>query len=94
MIKITIEEAWATMEACNDRAHSQAWDTWTAADEASDEGDEELAEELRESASAEQASYFNDELSVLSDEEFQAIEYYVKHDDSFRDQFECYGGFD
>lgn len=89
---ITIEEAWASMEACNDRAHSAAWDTWVEADEAQENEEYELAEELRDTASSEQAHYFNCELGDLSDEEYEAIIHYVKTNDDFREQFESYGG--
>ena len=89
---IAIEEAWAVMEVCNDKAHSLAWDTWVEADEAEEDDECELAEELREAASDEQAEYFQGELDDLARDVYDAIIHYAKTNDDFREQFRCYGG--
>ena len=93
----TLEEVWELIESLNEEAHSDAWDSWVEADEAedSDEDDGDVtAEQLREDASLEQAEYFRHsywELSVLDQE---AIKYWLNEDESFKDDFSTWFGYE
>jgi hypothetical protein len=91
----TIEEAWNIIESLNDDAHNQAWDTWIEADElmeSDDESDWEVAEDLREQASLEQAEYFRDSWYDLSEEDQEVVKHWLDHDEDFREQFSTYFG--
>lgn len=93
----TLDEAYSIVEALNEEAHSMAWDTWVEADELEDsdnEDDWDLAEGKREEASDEQAEYFCDEFSCLSEEDRRAVEHWLTADESFRDQFRDWYGRD
>ena len=82
-------EVWAIAEALNENAHSAAWNSWEAADEAEDE---EIAEQLREEASNEQAEYFRDDFFCLSAEDQESIQHLVKVDKDFKEQFRDWYG--
>jgi len=93
----TLDEVYQLVETLNEEAHSDAWDSWIAADEMeeSDEEDSDVtAEQLREEASDEQAGYFRQGFWALSEEYQEAIEYWLKQDQSFRDQFRDWFGHD
>ena len=95
----TLEEIWELVESLNEEAHSDAWDSWIAADilEDSDEEEDEngaTAEQLREEASDEQAEYFRDSYWSLSDEDQEAIKHWLKEDESFKDQFSSWFGYE
>jgi hypothetical protein len=93
----TLDESYSIVEALNEEAHSMAWDTWVEADELEDsdnEDDWDLAEGKREEASNEQAEYFRDEFSCLSEEDRRAVEHWLTADESFRDQFRDWYGRD
>lgn len=91
----TLEEAWSIIEELNDDAHNQAWDTWVQADELSeseDETDWDVAEDLREQASLEQAEYFRDSWYELKASNQEDIKYWLNEDEDFKEQFAVYFG--
>ena len=93
----TLEEIWGLVESLNEEAHSEAWDSWIAADELEDSDAEEdenglTAEELREEASNEQAEYFRQSYWELSDDDREAIIHWLKEDEGFRDEFSSWFG--
>lgn len=91
----TLDEVWGLIESLNEEAHSDAWDSWIAADEMeeSDEDDADVtAEQLREEASEEQAGYFRQGFWALSEQDQTAIKHWFKEDESFRDQFRSWFG--
>ena len=93
----TLDEVWSLAESLNEDAHSEAWDSWIAADEMEDSDEEDsdvTAEQLREEASDEQAGYFRDSYWDLSEEDQTAIRHWLKEDESFRDQFSTWFGYD
>ena len=93
----TLEEVWSLAESLNEEAHSDAWDSWIAADEMEESEEDEdgtSAEQLREEASDEQAGYFRQGYWALSEQDQEAIEYWLKKDESFRDQFSTWFGYD
>ena len=95
---MTLQEAWELAESMNETAHEQSWDSWTAADavEESYEEDEDAAsaEEMREDASAEQASHFREAFWEMDQEQQEGIRHWVRHDEDFRDQFEGWFGWE
>ena len=94
---MTVDEAYRIIENLNEEAHSLSWDTWIAADvmEESDFEDSDMtAEEMREDASAEQASYFRENFVDLKEEERLAVEHYIKTDKEFQEQFKDWYGWD
>jgi len=93
----TLNEVWALAESLNEEAHSDAWDSWIAADEMEESEEDEdgtSAEQLREEASDEQAGYFRDYYWDLNAEDQTAIKHWLKEDESFRDQFSTWFGYD
>ena len=93
----TLDEVWSLAESLNEDAHSQAWDSWIAADAMEDDEDDEdgtTAEQLREEASDAQAGYFRDYYWDLSEEDQTAIKHWLREDESFRDQFSTWFGYD
>lgn len=93
----TLDEAYELAEALNEEAHSDAWDSWIAADEMEESEDEDsdvTAEELREQASDEQAGYFRQGFWALDEEDQEAIEHWLVEDKSFREQFRDWFGRD
>lgn len=83
----TLEQVYDILESINDQAHGRAWDTWTSADA---EEDDELAEELREEASAEQSDWFRNFYWQLSDEDRRAVVYWIIKDEDLADQFKTW----
>jgi len=93
----TLDEVWALAESLNEEAHSDAWDSWIAADEMEESEEDEdgtSAEQLREEASDEQAGYFRQGYWALSEQDQEAIEHWLKEDESFRDEFSSWFGSD
>jgi len=93
----TLAEAWELIDSLNEEAHSNAWDSWVAADEmeeSDDEDSEETAEQLREEASNEQAGYFRESYWELAEEDREAIKHWLKADESFKDQFITWFGYE
>jgi len=93
----TLDEVWALIESLNEEAHSDAWDSWIAADEMEDSDEDEdgtTAEQLREEASDEQAGYFRQGYWALDEEDQAAIEHWLKEDESFKDEFSSWFGHD
>jgi hypothetical protein len=93
---ITLEDAYEIIEVANDDAHQQAWDIWVQADELSesdDESDWDVAEDLREQASSEQAEYFRDNFWQLEENKITGIKHWLKEDEDFKEQFACYYGY-
>lgn len=93
----TLAEIWELVESLNEEAHSDAWDSWVAADELeeSDEDENEnglTAEDLREDASDEQAGYFRQGYWALSEDDQDAIIHWLKEDEAFKDQFSSWFG--
>lgn len=95
-MNVELEKAFDLIETLNGTAHDRAWDTWTAADEISDsaEDDEDWsrAEDMREEASEEQASYFREEFSYLSSEEQELIIRCLSLSEDFKEEFKMYYG--
>ncbi len=86
----TLEEIFNLVENMNEEAHQGAWNTWILADEleeSEDESDWEVAEDKREEASLEQASYFREAYWLLDDEDREAINHWLKEDRGFLEQF-------
>jgi len=93
----TLDEAWQIIEAVNEEAHEQSWDSWIAADEMADSDEDEdgtTAEQMREDASLEQAEYFRNGLWDLSAEDREAVDHWLQADESFREQFRDWFGHD
>lgn len=90
----TLDEIHSMIEYLNEEAHSAAWDTWVEADRLEAEGEDEDAEDMREQASMEQAEYFRDSYYQLNPEDQSAVKYWLKNDESFKDDFSCWFGFD
>ena len=91
---ITLREALDLIDENNQSAYDEAYHLWLEADDADNDGDDELAEELRTKASMAQADYFRDEYYFSSDEQKQGIKYWLKNDAEFKDQFvDFYGEF-
>lgn len=93
----SLDDAIEIIQALNEQAHSESWDSWIAADEfeESDEEDSDTtAESLREDASLEQAQYFRDFYAQLPPDDQSAIKYWIKNDASFRDEFSSWYGED
>ena len=93
----TLEEILELVESLNEEAHSDAWDSWVAAElmEDSDEDDDgSAAEQLREEASVEQAGYFRQGYWASSEDDQEAIKHWLKEDESFKDQFSSWFGYD
>jgi hypothetical protein len=93
----TLAEAWELIDYLNEQAHSDAWDSWVAADEmeeSDDEDSEETAEQLREEASNEQAGYFRESYWELAEEDREAIKHWLTKDNSFRYQFVTWFGYE
>ena len=93
----TLDEVWALAESLNEEAHSDAWDSWIAADEMEESEEDEdgtSAEQLREEASDEQAGYFRQGYWALSEQDQAAIEHWLKQDESFKDEFSSWFGSD
>ena len=89
----TLNEAWELIESMNGEAYRLAYDSWLAADAAEDDEDDwSKAEEMREDASQEQAEYFRDEYGELSEEDRNTVDYWIKNDEDFREQFLAYYG--
>jgi hypothetical protein len=91
----SLEEAWSIIEELNDDAHNQTWDTWIQADELSeseDESDWDVAEDLREQASLEQAEYFRELWYELDSSDQEDIKHWLNEDDDFKEQFAVYFG--
>jgi hypothetical protein len=91
----TLEEAWSVIEELNDDAHNQTWDTWVQADELSESDDEtdwDVAENLREQASLEQAEYFRDSWYELEASDQEDIKHWLNEDEDFKEQFAVYFG--
>lgn len=86
---ITIEDARELIEDLNQVAYDRAWPSWTVSDQ---QEDPELAEELREEASQEQARYFRDEYNQLPRLKRMAIWNYALVDEEFGDQFSSWYG--
>jgi hypothetical protein len=93
----TLAEIWELINSINDEAHSNAYDSWEEADEmeeSDDEDSEEIAEQLREQASNEQAGYFREMYWLLLEEYREAIRYWLKEDESFKDEFSSWFGYE
>lgn len=91
----TLQEVYDIIDTINEDAHQQAWDTWVSADElmeSNEEADWETAEEIREDASMEQASYFRDMYYELDEIDQDSIKYWLKEDDDFKESFSMYFG--
>jgi hypothetical protein len=87
----TLEQVYEIVETLNEEAHQDAWDSWMSADEA-EQNDSDLAEELREEASQEQATYFREGFYHLDDSDRDAVIHWLKHDDDFAEQFRDWFG--
>ena len=91
----TLDEIFDIIESLNDEAHSDAWDSWVAADEMAENDDDEsyeMAENMREEASDEQAEYFRDAYYSLEEEDQEAIKHWLKEDESFKEQLQDWFG--
>ena len=91
----TLDEVFDLAESLNEEAHSEAWDSWIAADEMAENDDDESyekAENMREEASDEQAEYFRDAYCGLEEQDQEAIAHWLKADESFKEQFRDWFG--
>ncbi len=94
---ITRDQAYDIIVNINENAHQQAWDTWLEADalmESDEEDDWEIAEEIKERASQEQAEYFREEFNNLDEATRDAILEYVFTDEEFKEEFSMWYGED
>lgn len=92
---LTREEAYDIIQTINEDAHNAAWDTWERADELSDsinEEDWDLADQVREEASAEQSEHFRRSFNELDEETREAILHYVDTDEDFKEEFVAWYG--
>ena len=80
----TREQAYYIIVDINEAAHQEAWTEWMAAD---NEEDDEKAEELRDSASAIQSNWFRTFYWQLSEEDRQAVLYWIIKDKDFAEEF-------
>jgi len=92
---LTLEDTYNLIQELNEEAHNLSWDTWIQADElmeSDDENDWEAAEELREEASIEQASYFRDSYYELDAEQQDSIKHWLSNNESFKEEFSVWFG--
>lgn len=80
---MTREEAYDIIETLNQTAYDYAYQQWIEA------GDDE---ELREEASVAQQGAFRELYDGLDVETRRAIHYYVRHDEDFAEDFNCWYG--
>lgn len=94
----TLDEVISIVEDLNEQAHEESWDSWVAADELQDNCEDEddimKAEEMREEASDEQASYFRDGFDALDEDDKAAIIHWIGTDSGFKEEFMTYFGYD
>lgn len=93
----SLNEVYEIIQTLNERAHSESWDSWIAADdyeENEDEDEDVTTESLRDEASLEQAEYFRDFYSELSQDDQDAIKHWIRNDESLRDEFSSWYGQD
>ena len=87
----TKDEAYEIICDLNEEAHAATYDAWVEADDMEDE-DEDMAEEMREDASYQQAHEFREAFQTLMPEDKEAVLYYVKHDKDFAEEFNAWWG--
>jgi len=87
----TREEAYEIICDLNEEAHAATYDAWVEADDMEDE-DEDMAEEMREDASYQQAHEFREAFQTLMPKDKEAVLYYVKHDEDFAMEFNAWWG--
>jgi len=87
----TKDEAYEIICDLNEEAHAATYDAWVEADDREDE-DEDMAEEMREDASYQQAHEFREAFQTLMPEDKEAVLYYVKHDEDFAEEFNAWWG--
>ena len=86
----TKEEVYDLIFDLNEDAHSEAYDSWVAADEAEDNGEDmDVVEGMREDASIEQAGYFRDMLAQYPGLLEEAT-LYAEQDESFAMDWEAW----
>lgn len=91
----TLEETFDLINQLNDEAHTDSYESWTKADNAEDSDDEDQDPEyLRELASEEQSEYFRDYFYDLDVEDQEAIKHWLNNDEDFKEQFQCYFGYE
>jgi len=87
----TREEAYEIICDLNEEAHAATYDEWEEAEAMEDE-DPDMAEEMREDASYNQAREFREAFQVLMPEDQEAVLHYVKHDEDFAEEFNAWWG--
>ena len=87
----TREEAYEIICDLNEEAHAATYDEWVEADDMEDE-DPDMAEEMREDASYQQAHEFREAFQTLMPEDQEAVLHYVKHDEDFAEEFNAWWG--
>jgi hypothetical protein len=95
----SLDAVYEIIQTLNKQAYDESWDSWIAADdyeenEDEDEDEDVTAESLREEASLEQAEYFRNFYSELSQDDQDAIKYWIRKDESLRDEFSSWYGQD
>jgi len=85
------EEAYNLICELNEEAYTAAYDDWVEADYMEDE-DPDLAEEMREDASYQQAIEFREAFQVLDDNSKESILHYAKVDEDFAQEFNAWWG--
>lgn len=91
----SLDAVYDLIQSMNEKAHSESWGSWMAADEyeeCEDDDSDVSVESLREEASLEQAQYFRDFYDELSPDDQDAIKYWIKNDQTFRDEFSSWYG--
>jgi hypothetical protein len=88
---ISREEAYDLICDLNEEAHAATYDEWVEADEMEDE-DPDMAEEMREDASHQQAIEFREAFQALMPEDQEAILHYTKVDEDFAEEFNAWWG--
>lgn len=87
----TKEEAYEIICDLNEEAHAATYDEWVEADDMEDE-DPDMAEEMREDASYQQAHEFREAFQALMPEDQEAVLHWAKHDEDFAEEFNAWWG--
>jgi len=80
---MTREEAYDIIESLNQTAYDYTYQQWIEADD---------DEEKREDASSAQQEAFRGLYSELDIDTRRAVHYYVRHDEDFAEDFNCWYG--
>ena len=90
----TLDEAWDLIERMNLEAYNAAYHLWEKSDVYEDEGESELAEDIRDEASTLQSEVFSEMYDDLSQDDCELISHWAENDEDFKEQFQTYLGLD